>query len=143
MSLLKIWIHTMWPVKNRQPLLNESTRELLSKHMMESALQKNIIADSICVCPEHVHCLFRLNNDQSPNMIIQLIKGESALWINKNIRPEQKFEWDREFIAVSIGESQVELVRDYINYQMDLHPAKTFEEEYNEFITRYKFENPQ
>jgi REP element-mobilizing transposase RayT len=73
-------------------------------------------------------------------MIIQLIKGESALWINKNIRPEQKFEWDREFIAVSISESQVAQVRDYIISQMELHPAKSFEEEYNEFISRYNFE---
>jgi putative transposase len=132
----------MWPVKNRQPLLNGKTREVLSQHMLDNAKSKNILVDSISVCPEHVHCLFRLNNDQSPNMIIQLIKGESALWINKNIQPELKFEWDKEFIAVSIGESQVDQVRDYIKYQIELHPAKSFEDEYNEFILRYKFEVP-
>ena len=123
-------------------MLNERMRNLLTTHITDYGKLKNILIDSLSVCPEHVHCLFRLSNDQSPNMVIQLIKGESALWINKNLTPAPKFEWDREFIAVSIGESQVVQVRDYITSQIQVHPGKTFEEEYREFIARYNFDQP-
>ena len=84
----------MWPVKNQQPLIREKTGDLLAGHIIQFATSKSIFIDSLSVCPEHVHCLFRLKNDQSPNMVIQLIKGESALWINKNMKPVQKFEWE-------------------------------------------------
>ena len=33
---------------------------------------------------EHLHCLIGLNADMSIAKAMQLIKGESAFWINKN-----------------------------------------------------------
>lgn len=141
MSLLKIWIHAMWAVKNRQPLLVDGTRETLENHIFETSRIKNIVIDTVGGCSDHIHCLLRLSNDQSPNMVLQLIKGESSLWINKKNLVNQKFEWEKEFIAVSIGESQVDQVREYIRNQVEVHTLKSFEEEYNEFITRYKIDN--
>ena len=88
---------------------------------------------------EHVHCIISLNAEETLAKTMQLIKGESSFWINKNNLSKGKFEWADEYFAVSIGESQINNVRDYIKNQESHHSKKSWEEEYNEFIDKYGF----
>ena len=48
---------------------------------------------------------------------MQLIKGESACWINKESLTKQKLDWQDEYFAVSVSESVLDKVRDYIKNQ--------------------------
>ena len=52
--------------------------------------------------------------DQTIQKTMQLIKGESSFWINKNCLTKEKFEWQDEYFAVSVSESIIDNVRDYI-----------------------------
>ena len=52
---------------------------------------------------------------------------------------KSKFEWADEYFAVSVSESNIEKVRNYISNQYEHHKKKSFTEEYNEFITKYGF----
>lgn len=70
---------------------------------------------------------------------MQLIKGESSFWINKNKLTKEKFEWQDEYFAVSVSESILEKVRDYIKNQEEHHRIKTFQEEYDDFVSKYNF----
>lgn len=40
---------------------------------------------------EHCHCLVSLSSNQIIEKIVQLIKGESSYWINKNNLINDKF----------------------------------------------------
>ena len=71
---------------------------------------------------------------------MNLMKGESWFWINKQKLTKQKFGWQDEYFAVSIGELQLEAVRNYIRNQEIHHQGKTFQQEYDEFIEKYRFE---
>ena len=71
---------------------------------------------------------------------MQLIKGESAHWINMNNLITSKFEWADEYFAASVSESVLEKVRGYINNQEQHHKKVTFSEEYQDFIDKYKFD---
>jgi len=51
-----------------------------------------------------------------------------------------KFEWQDEYIAVSVSESMINKVRDYIKNQEEHHKIKSFHEEYDEFMKKYGFE---
>jgi len=73
---------------------------------------------------------------------MQLIKGESSFWINKNkeLFPNlngRKFEWQDEYFALSVSESVVDKVRNFIKNQEEHHKKKTFKEEYDEIIEKY------
>jgi putative transposase len=68
-----------------------------------------------------------------------LIKGESAFWINKQKLTNQYFEWQDEYFAVSVSESQIETVRNYIKNQEVHHTKKTWNDEYEELILRHGF----
>ena len=71
---------------------------------------------------------------------MQLIKGESSYWINKSKLIKNKFEWQDEYFAVSVSESMISMVREYIWNQEEHHQKKTFQQEYDEFIDKYGFQ---
>ena len=139
MAFVKIWIHAVWGTKNRKPILTKEIRELLFQHILENAKSKQIHIDCINGYLDHVHCLLALNADMSIAKIIQLIKGESANWANKNDLVIPKFEWADEYFAVSISESMLDRVRKYVINQEEHHKKVTFIQEYEKFISSYKF----
>jgi putative transposase len=55
----------------------------------------------------------------------------------------QKFEWQDEYFAVSVSESVLDKVRNYIKNQEEHHLKKSFQAEYDEFMSKYKFEKFQ
>jgi REP element-mobilizing transposase RayT len=141
MAFVKIWIHAVWGTKNRYPFLTSAIRKELIHHIRENARTKQIHIDYINGYTEHLHCLIGLNADMSIAKTINLIKGESAFWMNKQKLTKSKFEWADEYFAVSVSESMLGKVQDYINNQETHHKKTTFMQEYEEFIKKYKFLN--
>ena len=139
MPFVKIWIHAVWSTKNRIALIDKTARPVVFEHIYQNALNKNILMDSVNGYSEHVHCLFRLRNDQNISKVIQLIKGESSFWINQQKLTKSKFQWQKEYFAVSVSESQVNAVRQYVKKQEEHHQKKSFSQEYEEFIQKYAF----
>jgi len=144
MPYLKIYIHFVWSTKNRFPYLNTiESRQLVWKHIKENAIKKDIYIDFINGYEDHCHCLISSKINQSVDKIMQLIKGESSYWINKNnhLFPNlsgKKFEWQDEYFALSVSESILPRVRNYIKNQESHHKKRTFKSEYDEIIDKYK-----
>ena len=141
MAYVRIWIHAVWGTKNRKPYLLDDTKQQIINHIKANSKQKNIYIDSINGYHEHLHCLLGLNAEMSISKAMQLIKGESAFWINKEKITKEKFEWADEYYAVSVSESELNKVRAYIFNQEEHHKKKTFAEEYEEFIKNYSKES--
>ncbi|MFY8110685.1 MAG: IS200/IS605 family transposase [Flavobacterium sp.] len=140
MPFVKVYLHCVWSTKNRIPYLDTiELRQKVWNHIRENAIQKGIFIDFINGYSDHCHCLISLGVDQNIQKVIQLIKGESSFWINKNELTKEKFQWQEEYFAVSVSESVLDKVRDYIKNQEAHHKKKTFQEEYDEFILKYGF----
>ncbi|MDQ8141173.1 IS200/IS605 family transposase [Chryseobacterium sp. CFS15] len=140
MPFIKIYIHLVFSTINRIPFLNSTeVRVMIWKHIKENASSKGIYLDMINGYSDHCHCLISLGSNQNIEKIVQLIKGESSFWINKNKLTKDKFAWQDEYFAVSVSESMIESVRNYIKNQEIHHQKKTFAEEYQEFIEKYDF----
>ena len=140
MGFVKIWVHLVWTTKNRRPLLTQEIRLDIFNHIRENAEKKGIYVDFINGYLEHVHCLISLKSSQNIDKIMMLLKGESSFWINKNKISLGKFEWQDDYFAVSVSESALNRVRNYIKNQENHHKRKSFNEEYQEFISKYKFD---
>ena len=99
----------------RKPLLNsKELRIKVWKHIKENAKEKGIFLDMVNGFSDHCHCLISLSSNQNIEKVVQLIKGESSFWINKNKLTQEKFNWQDEYFAVSVSESMIENVRNYI-----------------------------
>ena len=139
MPFIKIWIHTVWATKDRQPYLLKEIRQQVFQHILENSRAKGIHVDHINGHTDHIHCLVSMDADQNIATIMNLLKGESSFWINRNILTKTKFGWQDEYFAVSVSHSQIETVRKYIQNQDIHHKKKTFQQEYDEFIKKYGF----
>lgn len=141
MPFIKVYIHFVWSTKNRFPYLDSiELRQKVWNHIKENAKEKGIYVDFINGFSDHCHCLISLGVEQNIKKIIQLLKGESSFWINKNHLTKEKIEWQDEYFAVSVSESVIDKVRDYIKNQEIHHSKKTFQDEYDEFISKFGFQ---
>lgn len=140
MPFIKIYIHVVFSTRNRMPYFKTSELRIkVWKHIKENATEKGIFLDMVNGYSDHCHCLISLSSNQNIEKVVQLLKGESSYWINKNQLTKEKFAWQDEYFAVSISESMVESVRNYIKNQESHHRKKSFTEEYQEFIEKYNF----
>nr|WP_228467037.1 transposase [Adhaeribacter swui] len=114
-------------------------RTQVFRHIRENAQEKGIYVYMINGHIDHVHCLVSLGLNQNVAKVMQLIKGESAFWINQNNLCPGKFEWQDEYFAVSVSESMVNKVREYIKSQEAHHQLKSYQEEQEDFKRLYGF----
>jgi putative transposase len=140
MPWVRVWIHFVWSTKARAPLLHDEIRLKVFQHIRENARQKGIHIDFINGYVDHVHCLISLGTDQTVEKIMQLIKGESSFWINKNALCKTKFGWQDEYFAVSVSETNLEAVRRYIASQEEHHRSTSFDDEFEGFMKRAGFQ---
>lgn len=140
MSLVSIYVHLVFSTKNREAFLNFlDLRKKVFQHIKTNTDKKEIWLDCVNGWQDHAHCLISLGRDQNIAKVAQLIKGESAHWINQNQLTENKFMWQDDYWAVGVSESQVVRVRKYIYKQEEHHSKKSFIEEIKEFDTKYKW----
>ena len=140
MPYYNIWIHLICSTKKRRKLISKNIKRKLYDHILENAKRKNIYVDHINGIEDHVHLLISLKPDQSVSKVVQLIKGESSYWINKNNIIGTRFEWQEEYMALSVSESLLPNVRRYIRDQEKHHAKKSYKEEFDLFIEKYGFE---
>jgi putative transposase len=141
MPYLNIYLHIIWSTKNRAKLITKELKPLLIEHIKSNAKEKGIFILAINCVQDHIHFLISLGADQTIGKVVQLIKGESSHWINKNQFLRGKFEWQDDYIAVSVSTSILEKVKDYISNQEEHHRIKSFSEEVEEFKKKYGFED--
>ena len=140
MPFVQVYIHFVWSTKNRTPFLNTSDlRKTFWEHIKDNAKKKQIFIDTINGYHDHCHTLISLGIDQTISKIMQLVKGESSFWINKNKLCKQKFEWQDEYFAVSVSPSNIQAVRDYIKGQEQHHKGVTFQQEFDDYIQKAGF----
>ena len=137
MSWVRVWVHFVFSTKNfHKTLRPPEVRKKLFHHILENAKEKEIFIDSLNGFEDHIHCLISLSKDISISKTMQLIKGESSHWFN-NQGFGKKLVWQDDYWAVSVSESHLEKVRDYIRSQEEHHKRISFEEEVNNFMRKY------
>lgn len=130
MSWVRVWIHFVFATKNRAEYFESiEIRERMFYHIKTNAREKGLHIDSIGGYKEHIHCLVSISKDQTISKIVQLIKGESSFWINKQNFFNYKFYWQDDYWANSVSESQLQNVRSYIKNQEEHHSRMSFDDE--------------
>ncbi len=138
MSWVRVYIHIVFSTKNRESFLNsKELRKKVFQHIKQHAEEKGIWLDCVNGWQEHAHCLISLGKEQTISKVAQLIKGESSFWINQHKLTESKFNWQDDYWAVGVSESNLDSVRKYIHTQEEHHSKKSFTEEVNEFMKKY------
>lgn len=136
----QIYIHYVFVVKGRDNLIKESFREELHKYITGIIKNNRHLCLAIYCMPDHSHILVGLNPNQSVSDLAKDIKANASKWINERNFIPQKFNWQVGFGAFSYAQSQIQKVVDYINNQPKHHRKTTFQEEYIEFLSKFKID---
>ena len=99
----------------------------------------NGIAESVGGVSDHVHLLIGLRATHCLADVLRELKSVSSGWIRDEIG-FRNFAWQEGCGGFTVGESQCETVRRYVEQQEEHHRARTFREEYLELLRRHKIE---
>jgi REP element-mobilizing transposase RayT len=146
----QLYIHIVFAVKFRAALLQEEWDERL-RHYITATVQNNGHKMlSINNMPDHLHMFVGLHPKQSISEMMQMVKGDSSEWINREKLTRQKFQWQDGYGAFSHSKSQIDGVVKYILNQQEHHKKVTFLDEYKKMLDdfgvaydeRYIFKEP-
>ena len=120
--------------------MHKEFRAKLFLHIKQYAEENDIHLDTINGVADHLHCLVGLHPTLAPAKAVNLLKGESSNWINKNNFISGKFAWLEGYSVFSVNSTGVPKVREYIRNQEKHHRKLTYQEEVERFLKAYGIE---
>lgn len=140
-SLAKILVHTVFSTKDRRPFLRDKVlREELHRYLGGILTNHDCQPIIIGGVEDHVHILSTLSRTCQVAEMVKEVKRGSSLWLKAKSPDLQGFAWQNGYGIFSIGNSQVETVRNYIAGQEEHHRKVSFQDEFREFLKRYEIE---
>ena len=136
----QLYIHCVFAVKFKEALISKTWDERLRLYI--TAIIQNNGHNMIAInnMPDHLHMFIGLNPAQSLSSIMQLVKGDSSEWINKERLTQKKFNWQSGYGAFSYAKSQIKSVARYIENQEQHHQKKAFHAEYRQMLDHFDVE---
>jgi REP element-mobilizing transposase RayT len=135
-SLSNILIHLVFSTKNRVPLITSGVEDELWRYLSGTSLGVGCPAHRIGGCPDHVHIACSLGRTVAVSDLVEAIKTSSSKWMKTRGVPD--FAWQNGYGAFSIGQSQLDDLKAYIDGQKQHHQRRTFQDEYRAFLKNYE-----
>ncbi|MFZ2190156.1 MAG: IS200/IS605 family transposase [Candidatus Magasanikiibacteriota bacterium] len=129
-----LFVHIVFSVKERRPLLNKELRNELFPYIIGIAKAKNFQIPIINGVDDHVHILMLLKPDLPVSQAVQFIKGGSSKWIHNKFDDLKIFAWQEGYGAFSVSTSQIDRVKKYILNQSTHHQKIDFKQEYKKLL---------
>jgi len=133
----QIHIQVIFAVRNRACLIQKSWKDELYSYITGIIQNFGHKLLQINGMPDHVHILFGFRPTQSLSNLMQKVKGDSSMWINKKRVLRHRFSWQEGYGAFSYSKSQVPSVIKYIQNQEQHHKKETFIEEYRSLLEEF------
>ena len=133
-SLTGSLYHCAFSTKERHPCVTADLQSRLWPFLGGIARDNDMRALSVGGVEDHVHILLSLPSTMAIAKAIQLLKGGSSLWVHKTFPAQSGFAWQEGYGAFSVGVSQVERTKRYIESQAKRHRKITFQEKFLAFL---------
>lgn len=139
-SLSSILIHLIFSTKNREPFITPNIETELHPYLAKIFREHKSPSLIINGTADHIHALFTLGRTITVAELVEELKTNSSKWIKTKGREVKHFHWQRGYGAFSIGQSNVATVKRYIRNQKQHHQRVSFQDEYRQFLNRYKID---
>jgi len=116
-SYVSSLFHVVFSTKNHEPWLQPPIRDRLWPYIGGIASDAGMVALCVGGCHDHAHILLSIPANVAVSRTVQQVKGASSRWIHETFPKMEAFAWQEGYGAFSIGISQVEETRRYIESQ--------------------------
>ena len=139
-SLTYNYIHFVTSTKYRQPFILPEIQDKFYSYIAGICTQFESHALQIGGIEDHIHILLLLSKKITLVDFVQEVKQSSSKWIKTQGEAYQNFQWQGGYGAFSVNPREIETVKKYIKNQKEHHAKKTFQEEYQAFLSQYCIE---
>jgi putative transposase len=139
-SLALVIVHLVFSTKDRKPLLGASVRPALHAYLATVARNAGCECFRVGGVADHVHLAIRFSRTLTIANLVEELKTSSSKWLKTQSSDLAGFSWQRGYGAFSVGPSDLDALRAYIDGQEEHHRTRTFQEEYRAFLTKYGIE---
>ncbi len=139
-TYIKILLHIVFAVKNRNGLISPLWRERLYAYISSILRAKGDFPLAIGGTDDHIHIFFTYNARETVPNIVREIKSGTSKYINENRLTPLRFEWQKGYACFSYSQSQTDAVVKYINNQNQHHKGYTLTDEIKNVLTKFGIE---
>ena len=137
-SLAQNYLHFIFSVKNRKPLISESIEQDVFRYI--GGLCKKLECPPLEVggYKNNGHILCMLSKKVTLTTLVAKVKSKFSKWIKSKGSAYTSFYWQNGYGTFSITSSQVTTIRTYIRSKKEHHQNISFEEEYRNILMEWK-----
>lgn len=139
-SFISQLMHCVFSTKERRPLITPEIQPRLFQYIGGIARENKMKLLAVGGVDDHVHLLISMPSTISISKAMQLIKGNSSKWIHETFPNNRSFAWQEGYGAFSIGVSDIERTKNYINTQAEHHGKMDFKTEFLAFLKKHEIE---
>ncbi len=140
MAYTKLAYHIVYGTKRREKLITPELALRLYKYTGGIISKLKGIPVEINGMQEHIHILTYLPPTIALSDFLRIVKSSSSKWINEVLEYQYNFQWASKYGAFTVGETQIEIVRKYIQNQQQHHTKESWEEEFKQLLREHGIE---
>jgi REP element-mobilizing transposase RayT len=142
-SFALIIVHLVFSTKDRAPILTGSIRTALHAYLATVARNAGCECFRAGGVADHVHLAISLPRTTTAAKLIEELKTSSSRWLKTQSPNFTAFAWQRGYAAFSVGPSDLDALRQYIDTQEQHHHKQTFEDELRGLLAKYGVEHDE
>jgi len=128
-TLTNVLVHVIFSTQHRAPSIVEEIQPHLFAYiggiLKQTGCQPIIVGGH----DDHVHLLFVLAKDKGLSETMRVVKSNSSKWVKEAFPGSLNFAWQAGYAGYSVGYSDVNRVRLYIERQKVHHAVTSFQDE--------------
>lgn len=137
-SFVAAFYHLIWSTKARVAQIDADLAPRMYEYLGGLLRARNSHLLAAGGMPDHVHLLVSLSKELALSEAMREIKALSSKWVHETFPKKESFGWQTGYGAFSVSLSNVEAVKAYLAGQAEHHKARTFQEEFVEFLRRHQ-----
>ena len=126
-SLGQIYVHAVFATKNREPLIIQPAPARLHAYLAGVLVALGCPSLATGGIEDHVHILHALARTRSVAWVMEKLKSNSSRWMKQQGAAD--FWWQPGYATFSVGRSELERVKRYIDGQRQHHHQHSLEQE--------------
>jgi putative transposase len=132
--------HLVFSTKRRAPFIGPELHERIYPFFggIAQSLRAQLLAGN--GMSDHVHLLVRCPADLALAVLAREVKARSSRWIHETFPDHHEFAWQRGYGGFTVSHSAIPGVEQYIRDQQRHHAARSFMEEFEEFLRKHEVE---
>ncbi|NCD41646.1 MAG: hypothetical protein EOL88_06085 [Bacteroidia bacterium] len=137
-AITRIRVHTILPVIDFLPLIDNQISEFILQSLHERLCALKCNPYSIKILPDHVHIVHELNPKIALCDVVQNIKGGSSHFVHQQESFTRRFAWNNGSICFSLSSSdECNRVISTLSKQEEYHTNTSINNEIIELIRTY------